>query len=97
MPSFSPDLLECLATLVEEGSFDRAAKRLSITQSAVSQRLHVLETRADAILIVRGRPLTNGWRDVTRTRPMPTSAARASPTVPPAASASSCKPRQTPK
>ena len=57
MPSFSPDLLECLATLVEEGSFDRAAKRLSITQSAVSQRLHVLETRADAILIVRGRPL----------------------------------------
>ena len=44
MPSFSPDLLECLATLVEEGSFDRAAKRLSITQSAVSQRLHVLET-----------------------------------------------------
>jgi LysR family transcriptional regulator, chromosome initiation inhibitor len=54
---FTPDLLECLAAIVEEGGFERAAKRLSITQSAVSQRLRSLETQAGTVLIVRGRPL----------------------------------------
>jgi len=57
MMLFPPDLLECLAAIVEEGGFDRAAKRLSITQSAVSQRLRTLETQAGTVLIVRGRPL----------------------------------------
>lgn len=57
MTPFSPDLLECLAAVIEEGGFERAAKRLSITQSAVSQRLHSLETQAGTVLIVRGRPL----------------------------------------
>ena len=57
MTPFAPDLLECLAAIVEEGGFERAAKRLSITQSAVSQRLHTLETQAGTVLIVRGRPL----------------------------------------
>ena len=57
MNPFTPDLLECLAAIVEEGGFERAAKRLSITQSAVSQRLHSLETQIGTILIVRGRPL----------------------------------------
>ena len=57
MNRFAPDLLECLAAIVEEGGFDRAAKRLSITQSAVSQRLRTLETQAGTVLIVRGRPL----------------------------------------
>lgn len=57
MNSFAPDLLECLAAIVEEGGFERAAKRLSITQSAVSQRLHALETQVGTILIIRGRPI----------------------------------------
>jgi len=57
MTPFTPDLLECLAAVVEEGGFDRAAKRLSITQSAVSQRLHALEAQAGTILVVRGRPV----------------------------------------
>ncbi len=57
MTPFPPDLLECLAAIVEEGGFERAAKRLSITQSAVSQRLRTLETQVGTILIVRGRPL----------------------------------------
>jgi len=57
MNRFTPDLLECLAAIVEEGGFERAAKRLSITQSAVSQRLRSLETQAGTVLIVRGRPL----------------------------------------
>lgn len=57
MNPFAPDLLECLAAIVEEGGFERAAKRLSITQSAVSQRLHTLETQVGTVLIVRGRPI----------------------------------------
>ena len=57
MQIFDPHALECLAAIVEEGSFDRAAARLSITQSAVSQRLRTLEVQAGAVLIVRTRPL----------------------------------------
>jgi LysR family transcriptional regulator (chromosome initiation inhibitor) len=57
MQIFDPHALECLAAIVEEGSFERAAQRLSITQSAVSQRLRTLETQAGAVLIVRTRPL----------------------------------------
>ena len=57
MQIFDSHALECLAAIVEEGSFDRAATRLSITQSAVSQRLRTLEMQAGAVLIVRTRPL----------------------------------------
>lgn len=57
MTPIAPDLLECLAAIVEEGGFEKAAKRLSITQSAVSQRLRSLEIQAGTVLIVRGRPL----------------------------------------
>ena len=54
MSTFDPDALECLAAIVEEGGFERAAQRLSITQSAVSQRLRALEAQVG---IVRSRPL----------------------------------------
>ncbi len=57
MSTFDPDALECLATIVEEGGFERAAVRLSITQSAVSQRLRSLEVQVGTVLIVRSRPL----------------------------------------
>ncbi|GAB4396484.1 MAG: HTH-type transcriptional regulator ArgP [Rhodoferax sp.] len=57
MRSFDPDALECLAAIVEEGSFDRAAQRLVITQSAVSQRLRSLEEQVGTILLVRSRPI----------------------------------------
>jgi len=57
MSSFDPDALECLAAIVEEGGFERAAQRLNITQSAVSQRLRSLEASAGTVLIVRSRPL----------------------------------------
>jgi len=55
--TFDPDALECLAAIVEEGGFERAAQRLSITQSAVSQRLRALEAQVGTVLIVRSRPL----------------------------------------
>jgi LysR family transcriptional regulator, chromosome initiation inhibitor len=57
MRTFDPDSLECLAAIVEEGGFERAAQRLSITQSAVSQRLRTLEAQVGTVLIVRSRPL----------------------------------------
>ncbi len=57
MSTFDPDALECLAAIVEEGGFERAAVSLSITQSAVSQRLRSLEAQVGTVLIVRSRPL----------------------------------------
>jgi LysR family transcriptional regulator (chromosome initiation inhibitor) len=55
--TFDPAALECLAAIVEEGGFERAAQRLSVTQSAVSQRLRALEVQVGTPLIVRSRPL----------------------------------------
>ncbi len=57
MSTLDPDALECLAAIIEEGGFERAALRLSITQSAVSQRLRALEAQVGTVLIVRSRPL----------------------------------------
>ena len=57
MTPLSPEQLECLAAIVEEGSFDKGAQRLSITQSAVSQRLQAMEAHVGTVLIVRSRPL----------------------------------------
>lgn len=57
MRTFESDALECLAAIVEEGGFERAAVRLSITQSAVSQRLRSLEAQIGTVLLVRSRPV----------------------------------------
>ena len=51
-----PHLLVTLATVVREGSFERAARLLHVTPSAVSQRIRLLEDRAGAVLVVRGQP-----------------------------------------
>jgi len=57
MRNYDPDALECLAAIVEQGGFERAAVRLSITQSAVSQRLRALEAQVGTVLLVRSRPV----------------------------------------
>lgn len=57
MTMYDPFALECLAAIVEEGGFERAARRLNVTQSAISQRLRVLESQVGAVLVVRNRPL----------------------------------------
>src|SRR5574343_871821 len=57
MRIFDTDALECLAAIVEEGGFERAAVRLSVTQSAVSQRLRALEAQVGTVLLVRSRPV----------------------------------------
>ena len=57
MRTFDADALECLAAIVEEGGFERAAVRLSVTQSAVSRRLRSLEAQVGTVLLVRSRPI----------------------------------------
>ncbi len=57
MTTIDPHALECLVAIVEEGGFEKAAVRLSITQSAISQRLRTLEAQVGTVLIVRNRPL----------------------------------------
>jgi LysR family transcriptional regulator (chromosome initiation inhibitor) len=49
-------LLTAVAAVVREGSFERAARVLNVTPSAVSQRIKLLEERLGRILIVRGQP-----------------------------------------
>jgi len=49
-------LLAAIAAVAREGSFERAARLLHVTPSAVSQRVKLLEERIGATLIVRGQP-----------------------------------------
>jgi LysR family transcriptional regulator (chromosome initiation inhibitor) len=49
-------LLEAFAAVLDEGGFDRAATRLGITQSAVSQRIRALENDMGRIFILRETP-----------------------------------------
>ena len=48
--------LEALAAVVDEGGFDKAARVLHLTQSAVSQRIRALEEQMGRVLVVRGAP-----------------------------------------
>jgi LysR family transcriptional regulator (chromosome initiation inhibitor) len=48
--------LAALAAVVREGSFERAARTLNVTASAVSQRVKLLEERLGCVLVVRGQP-----------------------------------------
>ena len=49
--------LQAFATVLEEQSFDKAAQKLFITQSAISQRVKQLEESLGQVLIIRGQPL----------------------------------------
>lgn len=53
-----PAQISALAAILRFGSFDRAASSLSVTPSAVSQRIKALEDRVGATLIDRGPPCT---------------------------------------
>lgn len=65
--------LRAFATVIEEGSFEAAAQRLSVTASAVSQRIKALEDRLGQVLVVRQapcRPTPSGEQLLRRVRPM---------------------------
>lgn len=65
--------LAAFAAVLEEGSFEAAAHRLSVTPSAVSQRIKALEDRLGQVLLVRQipcRPTPAGERLLRRVRPM---------------------------
>ncbi len=49
-------LLNALAMVVQEGGFERAAKVLLLTQSAVSQRIRLLEDQCGQLLLTRTTP-----------------------------------------
>lgn len=51
------NLLETLAAVITEQSFDKAARSLFLTQSAVSQRIRQLEERIGRMLVVRSNPV----------------------------------------
>ncbi|GHB27148.1 LysR family transcriptional regulator ArgP [Salinicola rhizosphaerae] len=46
-------LLEALAAIVDQGGFERGAQQLNLTQSAVSQRIKLLEARLGQPVVVR--------------------------------------------
>lgn len=52
-----PELAETLAVIVDEGTLEAAARRLGVTQPAVSQRLRALENIVGQVLLVRSRPV----------------------------------------
>ncbi|MDP3479854.1 MAG: LysR family transcriptional regulator, partial [Desulfoprunum sp.] len=49
-------LIEAFAGVIEEGGFEKAARRLHITQSAVSQRIKQLEEHYGQVLLQRTSP-----------------------------------------
>lgn len=51
------DQLRALVAVVDAGTFDRAAARLHVTPSAVSQRIKALEATAGAVLLQRTKPV----------------------------------------
>ncbi len=50
--------LKALVAVAQTGTFERAAEELSVTQSAVSQRIKALEDRLGAPVLIRGQPCT---------------------------------------
>jgi LysR family transcriptional regulator (chromosome initiation inhibitor) len=49
-------LLHALSSVISEGGFDKAAKKLFITQSAVSRRIHQLELTLGEPVLIRTQP-----------------------------------------
>ena len=54
---FQVDQLHTLVVVVEEGTFEAAARRLNITASAVSQRIKAMEQAAGQVLLQRLNPV----------------------------------------
>lgn len=55
--NIAPELARTVAAIVDERSFEAAARTLRISPSAVSQRLRALESQLGSVLIIRSRPI----------------------------------------
>jgi LysR family transcriptional regulator, chromosome initiation inhibitor len=62
------DQVRTLLAVLDEGTFDAAAKALHVTPSAVSQRIKALEQRTGRVLLLRSKPveLTDSGEVVVR-------------------------------
>ena len=49
-------LLEALASIISEKGFEKGARSLGLTQSAVSQRIRTLEEQVGQVLLIRSNP-----------------------------------------
>ena len=68
MIDISPEQARTLAAIVTHGSFDAAAAHLSVTPSAISQRIRALEAAVGRPVLTRARPaeLTESGQAVVR-------------------------------
>lgn len=57
LSGIDPVALRTLAVAVRAGTFEAAARELSITPSAVSQRVKALESRIGRVLLLRSKPV----------------------------------------
>jgi LysR family transcriptional regulator (chromosome initiation inhibitor) len=57
MMRFDREQLETLAAVVDAGTFDGAARMLSVTPSAISQRVKAFERELGRVLVVRSKPV----------------------------------------
>ena len=57
MQRFTVDQLGTLLALIEEGTFEAAARRLHVTASAVSQRVKAMEQSSGRVLVQRTTPV----------------------------------------
>jgi len=57
MQRFTLDQLETLRALIEDGTFEKAARRLHVTASAVSQRVKAMEQASGRVLVQRTSPV----------------------------------------
>ncbi|GAA1635285.1 LysR family transcriptional regulator ArgP [Georgenia ruanii] len=55
--SFRTEQLAALVAIVDHGTFDAAARRLSVTPSAISQRIRALESQLGQVVLVRTTPV----------------------------------------
>lgn len=56
MTGLDPAQLAAFSAVIDEGSFEAAARRLHVTSSAVSQRIKSLESRLGQVVVRRTRP-----------------------------------------
>lgn len=68
MMNLDPAHLQALRAAVDQGTFDAAARALSVTPSAVSQRIKALENSVGRVLVRRSKPIvpTESGRAVLR-------------------------------